>query len=302
MGHQDRVLVNKILIEFKRQGIALSGEEIAKVKKLEDEINELSRQGNTNIAEDETKLNMTKKELVGIPDELMDKLQKVPNTTDSKFISLSYPELYPALDTLENETMRMNLAIANDRKAIKNEPIIERIISIRNELAHIRGYKSYSEYALELLMTKTPSTVEKFIDDLTSEIHEKGEQEMKVLIDLKRKHTKNESAEFHSWDFAYYDNLLKKQHEVDEQVIKQYFPVDHVVDATFNIYQELLGLKFEKAECSVWHEDVQCFKVFDKESNGLLGQFYLDLYPREGKYDHAACFTLVPRHEGVAGL
>lgn len=95
---------------------------------------------------------------------------------------------------------------------------------------------------------------------------------------------------------------MKKEQAVDEQVIKEYFPVDHVVDATFGIYQELLGLKFEKAECSTWHEDVQCYKVFDAESKGLLGQFYLDLFPREGKYDHAACFTLSQRHNGENGL
>lgn len=183
-------------------------------------MSELAREGNTNIAEDATKVPMNVTQLDGLPTSLIEKLELVPNTTEEKFISLSYPELYPALDTLNNEDMREKLAIANDRKAIQNEPILERIISIRTELAQIRGYNSYSEYALEMLMTKTPATVEKFIDDLTAEIHEKGQKEMNVLVDLKRKHTNDKNAVFHSWDFAYYDNLMKKQHEVDEQVIK----------------------------------------------------------------------------------
>ena len=84
--------------------------------------------------------------------------------------------------------------------------------------------------------------------------------------------------------------------------MKQYFPADHVVAETLQIYQELLGLKFAPAECSTWHKDVTCYTVADAQSQELMGQFYLDLYPREGKFDHAACFPLATRHNGDAGL
>jgi Zn-dependent oligopeptidase len=68
---------------------------------------------------------------------------------------------------------------------------------------------------------------------------------MDTLIELKRKTLGDPHAEFNSWDYSFYDNIQKKQSDVDEQVIKQYFPVDHVIDATLGIYQELLGLTFE---------------------------------------------------------
>ena len=72
--------------------------------------------------------------------------------------------------------------------------------------------------------------------------------------------------------------------------------MDHIVESTLEIYQELFSVQFEKKENSdVWHEDVQFFIAYDKESNDEIGQFYIDLFPREGKYGHAAAFPLIKR-------
>jgi len=66
-----------------------------------------------------------------------------------------------------------------------------------------------------------------------------------------------------------------------------------VVKTTLEIYQQILSLRFEEVEgATVWHSDVRCFSVFDKTSNEFMGHFYLDLFPRNGKYSHAACFPV----------
>jgi thimet oligopeptidase len=157
------------------------------VNALTEEESELAREADRNIAEDSTKVPLTHKQLEGLPEELIKKLAHVPNTTDSSFVSLSYPEIYPALDNIKDEHVRFELAKANDRKASNNVPLLERIIEIRAELAQLRGYNSYSEYATETLMTKDPATVEKFIDDLVAKIHDKGQTEINALVDLKHK-------------------------------------------------------------------------------------------------------------------
>ena len=92
----------------------------------------------------------------------------------------------------------------------------------------------------------------------------------------------------------FYANLQKEKfYQVDEEAIAKYFPTQHVVSETMAIYQELFGLRFERIDAQTWHEDVECYEVTDAEDGKLRGCFYLDLYPREGKFNHAAVFPLV---------
>lgn len=87
-----------------------------------------------------------------------------------------------------------------------------------------------------------------------------------------------------------------KFHQVDEELIKEYFPATHVIKETMAIYQELFGLEFSQVkDAHVWHEDVLLYEVRDKQEDIVLGHFYLDLYPRDGKYNHYAVFPLVKR-------
>ena len=99
------------------------------------------------------------------------------------------------------------------------------------------------------------------------------------------------------WDSSFYTNVLKEKfYAIDEEKIKEYFPTDHVVNQTLEIYQELLGLKFtEIPNAVVWHEEVTCYEVQDTASGESFGQFYLDLYPRDNKFGHAAEFPLLKR-------
>lgn len=104
-------------------------------------------------------------------------------------------------------------------------------------------------------------------------------------------------AKIQPWDISYYGVRYKKKFfSIEEDIIAEYFPADHVTQATMDIYQELLGLDFKRLDkAETWHKEVSCYEVKDKKSKQLLGHFYLDLYPRDDKFNHAAAMTLIKR-------
>jgi len=89
--------------------------------------------------------------------------------------------------------------------------------------------------------------------------------------------------------------------------VKEYFPVSVVVPTILSIYQDLLGVKFIEIKDDakdVWHPEVQQFAVWDKGSkddSGFVGYCYLDLFPREAKYSHAAVWGLLPGYDLSSG-
>lgn len=118
-----------------------------------------------------------------------------------------------------------------------NGPLLTKIVETREEIAGMLGYKSFSEYAIDGLMAERPSTVEGFIDSLYEKVHDQQKKEREELTEFVRVETGNNTATMNPWDMPYFSNIYKKKnHEVDEDKIKEYFPAEHVVEETMKIY------------------------------------------------------------------
>lgn len=82
---------------------------------------------------------------------------------------------------------------------------------------------------------------------------------MEILLAMKKKEHDEKGipfdGEFYLWDYNYYDRkYIEETFSLDENLVKEYFPVSVVVPTILSVYQNLLGVRFEALkEASTWH-------------------------------------------------
>ena len=145
-------------------------------------------------------------------------------------------------------------------------------------------------------MARSTENVNTFLDNVKSKIGSLLERDLNIIRNL----AKEDGVEkLESWDVAYYSRIYTEQtSKLNKEDLKMFFPVERTIENVFNIYQQLLGYSFVKTndyDNTLWHHEVLVYTVFEGES--IKGYFYLDLFPREGKYGHAAVFPFISKSD-----
>lgn len=290
----------------RKNGLHLSKEIQDKVKEIKKRISELCIEFSKNINEYNPVIELTTEELVGMPESFLNSLEK---TEDGKHkVTLKYPHYFPIMKKAHNPEVRKKMEFAFQTRCIKeNIPILEEVLKLRHEKAVLLGFKTHAESVLDIRMAKNPEAVQKFYARLIPKLKVLLAKDMEAYKKYKELMCNNRNFEcdgkINKWDIRYCMNLLKeREYAIDEDKLREYFPLSHVTDGLFHIYQKLLSLNFKKVEnAEVWHPDVSLYSVRDAVTDELFGYFYLDLFPRNGKYSHAACFGLQEGCENMEG-
>lgn len=294
-------LVKEMLIGFKNSGMDLNDADLEKFKALNKEKAEYIIKFDKNIQEYKDPLAVTQEQLRGLGE---DYIQKLSKTDDGKYlVTLDYPDYVPFMQNADDEQARKELEFKfNRRGGQENVGLLEKTLTLRREIARLLGYKNHAELRLENRMAKNPKTVMAFLKDLQKKLKPLGKKEDKEMIAYKNSKTGKNSRTLYSWESGYWSNKFRKENlELDSEKIKEYFPSQVVIDGMLDLFGGVFGITFEPVDIPVWHPDVKAFKIKDKASGELVAYFYMDLYPREGKYKHAACFGLVEGEEKQDG-
>ncbi|KAH0562023.1 hypothetical protein GP486_003277 [Trichoglossum hirsutum] len=317
---ESRRLLEKEHKSYIRNGLGIpAGPKRDRFKQIKKRLSEISITFQKNLNEETGGIWFTPEDLDGVPDDLLSSLQKGEGENAGKLrLTFKYPDLFPTLKYAKNSDTRKKVFMDNENKCNQNVPLFQEAVILRDEAARLLGYPNHAAFKIEDKMAKTPETVDEFLGDLRSRLTAGGRSEVARLKEIKREDLKSrgegsrDDGHYYLWDHRYYDRLmLESEYALDQQKIAEYFPLQTTIRGMLQIFEKLFGLVFVeilpgedrdllsesgKGDEIAWHEDVTIFSVWDDEGEGggFVGYLYLDLFPREGKYGHAANFNLQP--------
>lgn len=297
LAHEDARLLNKWLERYERAGMSLTDSKLKKYLKLNDERLEKITRYNVNLNNYKDELPLTAEQLKGMGETYVKRLEK---TKDGKYIvTLKYPDYNPFMANAQDDGARKALQTKFARRGGKeNVKLLEDTLVLRRKQAALLGYKQYPDFVLPVRMAKTQDNLRAFLKDLQKQVTPLAQAEMDQYLALKNKTLGTTSKKINGWELGYWANQYKKAfYQVDDEKIKEYFPVQTVINGMFEIFGGIFGLTFEKADLPTWHPDVQTWIIKDAATGQTISYFYMDLYPRDGKYTHAATWSFVDRFQ-----
>jgi len=296
LSGEDKKLFDETMRDYRRAGLALPPDKRKEVEQLRKDLAKLGTDFDTNIVNAKVPVVFTKAELDGVPESFFgspgvktgDDAYTVMSNVTWQFITVE--------ENAKSEATRKKLYVIHDSLAKDtNQTVLNQMLVLRNKIALRLGYKSWDDFQTEIKMAKNGAGAKSYIDNLVSGIQPKFAAEVSEIQKMKAVDTKDPNAKIGVWDWRYYDNrLVKQKYAVDKEALRDFFPFQRVLEGMFNIYQSIFGLKFEKIAAPYkWIDDLQFYMVTDAATGEPLGMFYLDMFPREGKFNHFAEFPII---------
>lgn len=310
--------------EFERDGIHLSYSQREEARELNNVIVGLESLFSANIVE-KVKLYEVDDRMAGEVDKIVPRHilgQLVRGACQSSAgLTLSTDQLLTntLLAHSPSASLRKEVYMQSNTSVPENLSVLDGLIRHRHLHSTLLGYKSYAHRVLSDRMVGTPEKVTEFLDSMEKRCEGVFKKEMEVLLRAKA-YVEGSAREIEPWDVPFYTNFIKSQRqharwkesgdypgEDSEDELTQlsgYFTVENSIEGMKILVNDLFGIEMVEANIPVeerWDIDTtKCASVdggllkfeFHHEEEGPLGTMYFDLHPRDGKFGHAAHFTV----------
>ena len=282
------------LRDLRRAGHDLDDADRDRLRDLRQRLIEAQVAYRSNLDEWDDAIEMTREDLEGLPESYIERLS--PGGTEGTHrVSMAYPDYTPFLE----EGVRRDLREALQHKFWNratgaNMPLIEEAAELRRRIALLLGYENWAAYAMEVKMAD-PESVDELYRSIVPGLTARGTSELTALQTLAAEEI--EGHPIQPWDWTYYHTSQRKlDYGIDQNEVAEYFPLDTAIAGMFEITGEVFGLEYRRREdAQAWHEDVVLYEIYNAGSVDPIAYFYFDLFPRDGKYGHAACFDIMGR-------
>ena len=161
-----------------------------------------------------------------------------------------------------------------------NTAVMQEILALRQEEAHLLGYANFGEVSVVPKMAKSADEVITFLRDLAQRARPYAEKDVADLRAFAAEHL--DLPDPQAWDWPYVAEKLKEaRYAFSEQEVKQYFTAPKVLAGLFKIIETLFDVAIRPDEAPVWNPAVAFYRI--ERAGALVGQFYLDQPARTGK-------------------
>ena len=297
-GAADRLLQKTLLEGFDDAGVGLPTAQRARAKQLNDQIAELGQSFERNIRDANQKVAFTEAELQGVPVAVW---QGAKRDADGRvLLGLDNPSYDPVVMSAESAVARERMWRAkNNEGGEANLKLLAEITRLRKEYAGLQGAASWAEFVLRRRMAETPARATAFLDEVKRAVQQRERTELEELRQAKAAHLKlaPEAVKLDRWDVTFYTERVRRaRFDVNQEAFRAYFPPQQSLQFALRLVERLMGVRYQRvgedANPARWHPEVQTYAVSDAASGKPLGTLWVDLYPREGKYNHAAVWGL----------
>jgi oligopeptidase A len=307
-----KTIIENELRDFQLGGAELPEAEKARFKAIQEELSTLSAKFEENLLDTTNDYACFVAEaatLAGLPEDAIQAARdaaEADGKTGWKF-TLHFPSYMPVMQYAEDRTFREKMYRAYATRASEfgktewdNTPLIQQLLKLRAEAAQLLGFKHYAQLSLVTKMAQTPEEVLDFLRTLAIRAKPFAQKDMRELTDYAA--TKLGLPALEAWDVAYASEKLREEkYAFSDQEVKQYFPEEKVLQGLFKVTETIFGVQVRKSQAPVWHPDVTFFEIVDRQGS-IIGQFYLDLYARNGKRGGAWMDEAITRRRKSGGI
>lgn len=292
-------LTEKVYDDFVRSGALLEADKKERLKQINEELSSLSVRFGSNILAENNNFVMyqSQKDMAALPSSIQDAAREKAaelGEPDKYAFTLHKPSMIPFLTLSPNREAREEIYRAyinrgNNNNEYDNKQIINDMMRLRTEKAHLLGYQSYADYIVSDQMAGSTKAVYRLLDQVWTPAVERAKEELSEMEKMFKEDFPAEDSKFESWDWWYYaDKVRQHKYSLNEDVIRSYFSLDNTRQGIFNLANRLFGITFRPVTVPIYHNEVSAYEVLDSDESHL-GILYFDFHPRAGKGQGAWC-------------
>lgn len=282
--------LRETMLAFEKNGMKLDANQRKELQAINQQLINYGIQFDKNIAEFKDSIEFSEQELIGVPESTRSPWKRA----NGKYIvHINGPNYVEVMNNaISEETRRKMFIHENNRAFPANIKVLDSLFFYRDQFAKKLGFSSYAAYSVVDKMAQSPVAVWKFENDLAERLAPNVTLELNELRQLKKQFDPTSDGTINDWDLSFYKKkLLDTRYKLNTDELKAYFEMNNTIQGMFQVYEKLFNIHIKEVQnVPVWYSKVKAFDMY--KDTQKIGSFYLDLYPRQNKYTHFACFPI----------